>query len=629
MKRISKLAYLLPIAATTISYAAGFDINSARNVTLQDIQEYYEMKAEEESNKRVELKSSDSEENNIRTSQVAEENKEKKILAITAVSSLEQCIGKKGKVISDFENYRTSPWGNIIGQIAKDIEVKITGVDGDWFIIDMGGGDAYIHSKWVKVDGFNRTYPDDGTVSEDVKAYDADGYELGELNAGDDIEILADCGTYWKFKFEDKEAYVVKSLIDTDIDGDDEPSEENKANDTSDNDSDDDGEEVAADSDDNEEANSTSLATTTGTTTSAKTSTESSTSTSTQSNSNNSSSAKVAKNDAPKESNNTVKFTSPTANITTTNTSTSTNSTKTSTKTSSQKSSTSTNKTSKSSTTSSASNNNQYISNLGALLSPGKVTTSVYKKQSIGSNWDTSGENYTHVQGICCDGTYFYIALMTSAKNGDYRSQYTKILKMNMSTKKIVKAKRIGKIGHSNSLCYNTKNKKIYSATCTNKMTYWCEIDTDLSGYKKIYPKDKNGKKYTNKCFASFSYDPVKDQYVVKMSNKSFGFFDQNFKLIKTVSAQNMKISDSMTGQAIYTDGKNIFSQCGNLKSRPTVNYILCYDMNGKYIQKISLSKLGSVSEHAELEQLTGWKGKYYIISNCSGFRIHSIKLRK
>ncbi len=629
MKNFSKLAFILPIAATTISYAAGFEINSARSVTLQDIQEYYEEKAEEESaSKRVEI---ESEETAVENS-VSNPESERKILAITNVSSLEKCIGKKGKVISDFENYRTSPFGDIIGQIAKGIEVTITGVDGDWFIINMGGGDAYILSKAVKVEGFNKNYPDDGTVSEDVKVYDRDGYEIGELNAGEDIEIIGDYGTYWKFMFDNKEAFVVKAAIDTDADGDDEPSDENKSNDIADNDSDDDEEEIAADDEDdsnNVDNNKTQVATTDSkSNTATNTDTKINTETKTNTNTNNSEST----SQSSKKDSNTVTFNTPTTIIksdkeTSTNTTAKTTKTNTETKKDNKTEAKKDNITE--AKTSGSTNNNQYISGLGDLLSPSKVTTSVYKKQSIGSNWDESGIDFTHVQGICCDGTYFYIALLTSAKNGDYTNQYTKILKLNMKTKKIVKAKRIGKIGHSNSLCYNTKNKKIYSATCTNKMSYWCEIDTDLTGYKKVYPKDKKGKKYTNKNFASFSYDPVKDQYVVKMSNKQFGFFDQNFKLIKTVSAQHMKINDSMTGQAIYTDGKNIFSQCGNLSARPTVNYILCYDMNGKYLQKITLSKLGSTSEHAELEQLTGWKGKYYTISNCSGFRIHSIKLRK
>ena len=618
MNKFSKLAIMLPFAATTMSYAAGFEINSARNVTLQDIQDYYEQKAEEESaSKRVDIEADEiAVENNI---SVTDTDADRKILAITNVSSLEQCIGKKGKVISDFENYRTSPWGDIIGQISKGIEVSITGVEGDWFIINMGGGEAYILSKAIKVDGFNKNYPDDGTVSEDIKVYDKDGYELGELNAGEDIEIIGDYGTYWKFMFDKSEAFVVKAAIDTDSDGDDEPSDENKSNDNADKDSDDDEEEIAADDDEENDRKENNDKTDVATTNSNSSESASKTSTPATNNS-------VSTSTSTKKSDNTVTFNTPT-NIVKTNDTTTGNSNKTATTKTNVNVSKKENKTEVNSPAST--NNNQYISGLGELLSPGKVTTSVYKKQSIGSNWDESGIDYTHVQGICCDGTYFYIALLTSAKNKDYTNQYTKILKLNMKTKKIVKAKRIGKIGHSNSLCYNTRNKKIYSATCTNKMTYWCEIDNELNGYKKVYPKDKNGKKYSNKNFASFSYDPVKDQYVVKMSNKQFGFFDQNFKLIKTVNAQHMKINDSMTGQAIYTDGKNIFSQCGNLSSRPTVNYILCYDMNGKYIQKITLSKLGSTSEHAELEQLTGWKGKYYTVSNCSGFRIHSIKLRK
>ena len=115
------------------------------------------------------------------------------------------------------------------------------------------------------------------------------------------------------------------------------------------------------------------------------------------------------------------------------------------------------------------------------------------------------------------------------------------------------------------------------------------------------------------------------------MNNKTLGYFDSNFKLQKTVEVQHLKINDDMTGQAITCDGENIFSVCNNLKY-PTVNYILVYDMEGKYLFKHTLnSQLGVLWNNAEMEQIACWNGKYWSLSNSgkNKFRIHELKLRE
>ena len=222
---------------------------------------------------------------------------------------------------------------------------------------------------------------------------------------------------------------------------------------------------------------------------------------------------------------------------------------------------------------------------------------------------------------------------MTST-NGDgqyYTKQETKLLKIDIKTKKVVKTNKIGKVGHSNSLTYNPITKKIYSATCTKKMSYIYSFNaSDLKGKKKIHLKNQKGKAYTNNNFASFTFNPLQNEYIVKLSNKSLGYFDSNFTLKKKVSVKHLKKNDKMTGQAISCDGYNIFSVYNNLSCNPRINYIRIYDMNGKYIKDLTFkSSIGSASERPEMEQLTCFNGKYWSLSNVNGkFRIHKIKLR-
>lgn len=569
--------------------------------------------------------------------------KEVKLKPTIDKTYLRPYVGKTGVIRAWALNVRTAPWGDISGQISKDIKVEIIGYDGDWFIINMGGGEGYIHSKWVDAEGYKRDFPDDGVVVSDVNVYDVNGDIIDELDGGEDVEILANCGSFWKIKFDEKEAFLLKTDVDADTMEEADGEVEETPEDAKDNDDsevpEEENIEISDDSDDAEDSvevenNDTDTDSDTDADSAANTNSDTSTDSNTSTDTNTETekpSSTTTKEDPRKNNDNYVVFNGPTDSDVINKEIKKESTTKKIIKelikkTSKAKISDAIKKVDNKKNTA---NGSYSVAGLGKLLKPAKVSIKTFLTARVGSRWDTKGQDYSHVQGFCSDGTYFYVALMTTKPCTFYTDQHTKILKIDMKSKKVVKAKRIGYIGHSNSLCYNPKTKKIYTAPCSRKMSYICEIDTGLKSYKKIYLKNKSGKKYTNKCFASFGYDPAGDQYIVKMSNRSLGYFDSKFKLKKTVKVSHLKINDSITGQALTCDGKNIFSACGNLASRPTVNYILCYDMNGKYLHKITLTKLGTKSERAELEQMTFWNGKYYTISNVSGkFRIHKINLR-
>ncbi len=573
MKKLSKLAFVLPLALTTAIYASPFD--SDVSISDEDL-----------------VKVNDSTVREV----VEKINTSVKDLPDN-LTDLSKFIGKTGVVRAETLNCRNKEWGEVISIIPNGTKVEIKGVSGDWFVTVIGDKKAYIHSKWVDVEGYNRNYPDEGVLSEDSEVYDASANIIGNLSEKDNIEILANCGSYWKIRYKDDEAYVLKNVVEIDPDfeetddNDDDIDESNEPSEEEDIDDDDDSNVITLEDDEDEVYFF------------------------------NPGEYTVVLKDKKEE----VKAESSATNVQKTKSKKTTfvDKIKNTVKKVTEKI--------KKDKSSKKNNNSKSSSKLNPLLKGSSVKVSRKLTRTVGSTWDTKGLNYTHVQGFCTDGTYWYVALMTSGGDQYYTNQQTKLLKIRIKDKKVVATKAVGKIGHSNSLTYNPKTNKIYTATCTKTKSYVCQFNaSDLGGKKIIYLKNNKGKQYKDRCFASFSYDPVSDQYIVKMSNKSLGYFDSNFKLKKTVNVKHLKINDNMTGQAITCDGENIFSVCNNLSCSPRINYILCYDINGKYLHKLTFKKeLGSTSEKPEMEQLTCYNGQYWSLTNVNGkFRIHKIKLR-
>lgn len=124
----------------------------------------------------------------------------------------------KGTVRADVLNVRTGPWNDIIGNLTKGATVNITGNLGDWYEIEYNGKKAYVHSKWVDVDGVKRDSPDGGVVSNCywLNVRRAPGGDiLGQLEAGSKVEILGTAGDWYKIKYNGNEAFVAKRYIDT------------------------------------------------------------------------------------------------------------------------------------------------------------------------------------------------------------------------------------------------------------------------------------------------------------------------------------------------------------------------------------------------------------------------------
>lgn len=125
---------------------------------------------------------------------------------------------KKGKVRADVLNVRKGPWSDVLGTIKKNDSVNIVGNLGDWYEIEHNGKKAYVHSKWVDVDGVKRNYPDSGEVSNCywLNVRRAPGGDiLGQFKAGTKVEILGSVGDWYKISYNGNEAFVAKRYIDS------------------------------------------------------------------------------------------------------------------------------------------------------------------------------------------------------------------------------------------------------------------------------------------------------------------------------------------------------------------------------------------------------------------------------
>lgn len=523
---------------------------------------------------------------------------------------------------------RDEPNGKILTYLKDVDEVIVINKQGNWYEVETSQGSGFIDKKWVEIDEYASGASKEGILEDDIEVFNDEGEVIGKLSENSKVEIIGSDDDDYKIKYNDSYGYISKDALaeeDDDDENNDNGDEEDDDDEVANNTTNDENEDV----DDNDDTNSESL----------------------------------EDNDEDVFANEyhfifsnpgdykivigKVKYPKNTSSTTSTNeekvqeniTETKETSSEESVKDNTNKSKTKSDKTNKSkkSTKKKKNKNNKELDlridkKLNALLKSKDVKISKKLTRTIGKTWDEKGINYTHIQGFCTDGEYWYVALMSSTKKNDYTDQHTKLLKIRIKDKKVVASKHVGKIGHSNSLTYNPKTKKILSAPCSKAFGCIYEFNaSNLGGKKAIYLKNKKGKEMKKKCYASFSYDEANDQYIVKLSNKCLGYFDSNFKLKKKVSVKHLKINDKMTGQAITCDGKNIFSVCNNLKVNPRINYILIYDISGKYVRTLTFKKeLGTSGDRPEMEQLTCYRGNYWSLTNVHGkFRIHKIKLRE
>ncbi len=275
-------------------------------------------------------------------------------------------------------------------------------------------------------------------------------------------------------------------------------------------------------------------------------------------------------------------------------------------------------------TTSAAATNNLKLEDFGFLPFE-EVKNELLLTQKIAKNFDSNGIRFIGCQGFTSDGEYFYVALLS---NGKENQKHTKVLKIRIEDLKIVKEQDLGIIGHTNSLTYNSKTNKIYTAPLWKEWRGIFEFDTDLNNLKKIELLDKDNSVIKDKMFKSVTYSSSLDQYIVKFDEYTLAYFDSNFKIIGT---KRTKVRMAVTTtQALATDEVNLFSVTNDIAQKPFElknNQILIYDFNGNYIDRYIFEDIMGRGE--ELEQIAFAKGKYYGMTFSKGnFKIYRLNLK-
>ncbi|MBU1107498.1 MAG: SH3 domain-containing protein [Candidatus Riflebacteria bacterium] len=121
--------------------------------------------------------------------------------------------------VSDTLNIRTSPWGDIIGNLKGGAKVTIVGQTGDWYKISVNGKTAYVHSAYIKRQGEgNKSLARSGRVNAKIGLNVRrvpNGDIIGGLKNNQSVEILGLVGDWYKIRWGNNEAFVHRNYIDT------------------------------------------------------------------------------------------------------------------------------------------------------------------------------------------------------------------------------------------------------------------------------------------------------------------------------------------------------------------------------------------------------------------------------
>ncbi len=229
---------------------------------------------------------------------------------------------------------------------------------------------------------------------------------------------------------------------------------------------------------------------------------------------------------------------------------------------------------------------------------------------------------YDTVQGSCTDGTYAYFAMYNRTV------EKCRIVKVRLSTMKVVKTSAILSIAHGNDLTYipekkciaavhysvNTKRISLIStSTLTVQESKDITIPSGLSGATTTERKAITG-------FCGISYNAARGQYAVLLSKShNFLILNENMEAISYVKASKKY---SCTYQAIdTTDDYIIVSMSPN--GAGTRNSIAIYTWDGALISQVA-TKAGY-----EMEGVFHAGKQFYAVSYRSYYKVYYTKQKK
>jgi len=203
-------------------------------------------------------------------------------------------------------------------------------------------------------------------------------------------------------------------------------------------------------------------------------------------------------------------------------------------------------------------------------------------KQSVGS--------YDTLQGGCRSGNYgFYVMY-------NRKVEKCKIIKVNLTTGKVVKRSGVLKISHGNDLTYNPNKKVLVAVHSTQNAKKVSEINpttlriirTRIINLNKPLPGMSEARRASYTGIGAIAYNSTYRQYVVRIKPlNDLLYLDENFNPVRYV---RLIERDSQLYQGMDTAGNYILIGQSFKDGKP-YNIISVYDWNGNYLSKVNIKK--------------------------------------
>ena len=200
---------------------------------------------------------------------------------------------------------------------------------------------------------------------------------------------------------------------------------------------------------------------------------------------------------------------------------------------------------------------------------------------------------YDTFQGAASDGTYAYHVMCCNAK------QKCKVVKIRVSTGRVVKVSGPLKIGHGNDATYDYNKNELVTTYKRGQTRYVAVIDPytlKLKRYQKLNFPDKirgTSKSSTRsiKGIAAIAYDKSTGNFIGRVKKRrSFIVIDGDYNVIGYIRAKSYK---DYLCQTIECTDKVILHAQSPQKKGQKYNIISVYDYQGNYLATIRTARSG------------------------------------
>jgi len=203
----------------------------------------------------------------------------------------------------------------------------------------------------------------------------------------------------------------------------------------------------------------------------------------------------------------------------------------------------------------------------------------------------------TVMQGGCTDGKYAYICMENQA--GNYSNTYlhdTRIVKVNLSTGRLVRISEPLKLHHSNDMCYNALTGQL--------IVLHNGMESNILSFIDPETLTVTGTQFLPMNVYSIAHEPTTDRYVVgKSGGRNYAILDGNFRVLVShvdVGPYTYYTDTNPVTQGIDCDEKYIYAVLGvkNTDTNQWTNYMVVHDWNGTYLFAKILPNITAESEN-------------------------------